>query len=125
MTAEEFTRQLPPLTNNPLSMKPPFVFNGLSARVFPLRANLDTLQHLCDGYLNMVPPEAGFFRATVPYVYLSVLDYGQMSEAIMRGGWFSQTEVFFSVMVEWYKQIEGQWVFHDWGVITPYIFVND
>ncbi len=125
MTVDEFTKQLPILTNNPLPIKPPFVFNGMSVRVFPLRASLDSLQQLCDGYLNFVPPEAGRFRALAPYVFLMVLDYGQVAEAVTRIGWFAQLEVFFSVPVEWYKRVNGQWVFQGWAVITPYVFVND
>ncbi|HKD06495.1 MAG TPA: hypothetical protein VKB79_11390 [Bryobacteraceae bacterium] len=125
MTTEEFTRELPPFTNDPLPLKPPFVFNGVSARVFPLRANLDALQQVCNGYLNIVPEEAGRFRASVPYVYLMVLDYGQIAETVARTGWFAQVEVFFGVPVEWYKLVNGQWAFHDWAIITPYIFVDD
>ncbi len=124
MTPDEFTRQLPLLANNPLPFKPPFVFNGLSSRVFPLRANLDALQRLCNGYMNFVPESVGRFRASVPYVFLSVLDYGQVAEA--RGlGWFAQTEVFFAVSLDWYKKVNGRWVFHDWATITPFIYVND
>jgi hypothetical protein len=60
----------------------------------------------------------------VPYVFLSVLDYGQVAES--RGlGWFAQTEVFFAVSLEWYKKVNGHWVFHDWATITPFIYVND
>ncbi len=125
MSRDAFARQLPKFTNNALPVKPPFMFNGMSTRVFPLRANLDALQHLCDGYLNIVPPEAGYFRASVPYVYLMVLDYGQIAEAVVQVGWFAQLEVFFSVPVEWYKLVNGRWVFHDWAVFTPYVFVND
>ncbi|HEY3704364.1 MAG TPA: hypothetical protein VGL22_04835 [Terracidiphilus sp.] len=125
MTADEFTARLPDLTNNPLPIKPPFVFNHLSSRVFPLRAHLGTLQRVCDGYLNFVPPEAGYFRVPMPYVYVMVLDYGQVTEAVARIGWFAQTEVFFMIPLEWYKFVGGQWVFHDWAVITPYVFVND
>jgi len=125
MTPKEFASQLPLLTNNPLPIKPPFVFNGISARVFPLRASLDSLQQLCDGYLNFIPPGAGRFRAYMPYVFLMVLDYSQVSEAVTRVGWFAQFELFFSVPVEWYKLVNGQWVFHDWAVFTPYIFVDD
>jgi hypothetical protein len=33
--------------------------------------------------------------------------------------------VYFGVPVEWYKVVHGRWVFHDWAVLTPYIFVND
>ncbi len=125
MTRDEFTRQLPDFANSELDIKPPLLFRGVSARVFPLRASLDVLQQLCDGLLNMVPDEAGRFRASLPYVFLVLLDYGRMSEAVARTGWFSQFEVYFGVPVEWYKRVGGEWIFHDWGVITPYIFVND
>ena len=125
MTPEEFTAGLPKFALNELGVIPPLVFRGVSARFFPLRASLNVLQQLCDSYLNIVPPEAGHFRVPMPYVYLVVLDYGQMGESEMRTGWFSQVEVYFGVPVEWYKRVRGQWVFHDWGVITPYIFVND
>lgn len=125
MTEDAFAARLPELTNNPMPLRPPYVFNNMSVRVFPLRASLAALQQLCDGYLNFVPPEVGYFRASAPYVMLMVLDYGQVSEAVSRVGWFSQLEVFFSIQVEWYKRVNGRWVFHDWAVITPYIFVND
>jgi hypothetical protein len=125
MTSEEFTNQLPVFANDPLPIKPPFAFKGLSARIFPLRANLDALQQLCNGYLNFVPPEVGRFRAVVPYVYLAMLDYGQISEVVTSLGWFAQVEVFFCVPVEWYKVVNGKWVFHDWAVITPFIYVDD
>ncbi|MEQ8660823.1 MAG: hypothetical protein RLW62_08400, partial [Gammaproteobacteria bacterium] len=123
MGQNEFTANLPYLTTDPLPIEPPFAFNGLSARVFPLRSNLDALQQLVNGYLNIVPPEVGRFRVSVPYVYLSMLDYGQISEAVL--GWFAQVEVFFCVPVEWYKVVNGRWTFHDWAVITPFIYVDD
>lgn len=125
MTAKQLTQRLPILTENPLPIQPPFVFNGMSARVFPLRAHLDTLQRVCDGFLNFVPPQAGYFRAPMPYVFMMVLDYGQVAEAVQRVGWFAQTEVFFMVPLEWYKLVNGSWVFHDWAVLTPYVFVDD
>lgn len=125
MTPEEFTAKLPNLTSNPLPIQPPFVFNGMSSRVFPLRAHLGTLQRLVDGYMNFIPPQAGYFRVPVPYVYVMVLDYGQVTEAVARIGWFAQTEVFFMIPLEWYKMVNGKWVFYDWAVITPYVFVND
>lgn len=125
MTRQEFTEKLPPFISSQLGITPPLMFRGVSARFFPLRANLDILQQLVDSYLNIVPPEAGRFRVPLPYVQLVVLDYGQMGESEMRTGWFSQVEVYFGVAVEWYKYVRGQWVFHDWAVITPYIFVND
>jgi len=125
MTPEEFTNQLPPFANDPARTKPPFVFKNMSVRVFPLRASLDALQQVCDSYLNFVPPEVGRFRAVMPYVMLSILDYGQISEAVDSIGWFAQAEVYFGIPIEWYKLIRGRWVFHDWAVITPFIFVDD
>jgi hypothetical protein len=125
MTAKEFIHRLPLLTNNTLPAKPPIIFNNLSARVFPLRANLDTLQQVVSGYLNIVPQEAGYFRVAMPYCYLMMLDYGQISQAVARTGWFAQVEVFFSIPVEWYKLVDGRLVFHDWAIVTPYIFVDD
>ena len=125
MTGEKFSDTLPRFAGEQLGIKPPLLFNRVSARIFPLRANLDTLQQLCDQYLNFVPREAGYFRAVLPYVNLVLLDYGHMGESMMRTGWFSQIEVYFGLTVEWYKLVRGQWQFHDWGVITPYIFVTD
>jgi hypothetical protein len=125
MTPEQFTEQLPRFASDELGVAPPLVFRHVSARVFPLRANLDILQQFCNNYLNIIPDEAGYFRAPLPYVLLAVLDYSQIGEQITNAGWFSQVEVYFGVPVEWYKCVNGQWVFQDWGVITPYIFVND
>src|ERR1700719_4441596 len=100
MTRQEFTEKLPPFISSQLSITPPLMFRGVSARFFPLRANLDILQQLVDSYLNIVPPEAGHFRVSLPYVQLVLLDYGQMGESEMRTGWFSQVEVYFGVAVE-------------------------
>jgi hypothetical protein len=125
MTAEQFKKQLPDFASSELKIRPPLTFRHVSARMFPLRANLDILQQLCDSFLNIVPREAGYFRAPVPYVFLAVLDYGQMGEKELNDGWFSQVEVYFGVPVEWYRWESGRFVFHDWALITPYIFVND
>jgi hypothetical protein len=125
MTPEQFSEQLPQFASDELAVAPPLVFRRVSARIFPLRANLDILQQLCNSYLNIIPVEAGYFRAPFPYVLLVVLDYGQMGAQVTTAGWFSQVEVYFGVVVEWYKCVQGEWVFQDWGVITPYIFVND
>ena len=125
MTPEEFTRQLPPIANDQVRFKPPFEFKNLSVRAFPLRASLDALQQVCINYLNIVPPEVGCFRAMVPYAYLALLDYGEISEVEKSLGWFAQTEVYFGVPVEWYQFVNGKWTFRDWAVITPFIFVDD
>src|SRR5262245_36682907 len=125
MTPEGFTHGLPDFANDTVRVRPPFEFKDLSVRVFPLRASLDALQQVCNNYLNIVPPEVGRFRAIVPYAYLALLDYGKISEIVSSVGWFAQTEVYFGVPVEWYQVVKGRWVFRDWAVITPFIYVDD
>ncbi|MGP1676449.1 MAG: hypothetical protein ACTS6J_04750 [Burkholderiales bacterium] len=130
MRAKTHATHLPPFSDPrgsvySLPMKPPFSFEGMTARVFPLRANLASLQRFCNNYLNFIPPEAGRFRAVVPYVYYIMLDYGRMAIDIANIGWFSQREFLFCVPIQWYRVINGQWCFHDWAIVTPFIYVND
>ena len=127
MPLQQPTGQHPLLTEDPLAIVPPFTFNGLSARFFPLAANLDTMQQLCNSYLNFVPPEVGRFRVAAPFAYLAVLNYEKIAELSRASsvGWFAQVEMFFAVPLMWYKVINGNWVFHDFAVITPFVYVND
>ena len=68
-----------------LPVRPPFQFTGVTARVFPLKANMARLAAFCDAYVNMdIPPEIVHYRPALPYVYLMVLDYGSMSSASMH-----------------------------------------
>ena len=108
-----------------LNVVPPFPFEGMTARVFPLRASLDALQQFCDSYMNIVPPELGRFRAMSPYVQLMILDYGKMAVKVRNVGWMAQREVLFSFPVEWYRVVDGKWLFHDWATISPFIYVDD
>lgn len=104
---------------------PPFDFDGVTLRVFPLRARLDRLQRFVDGYANLLPREAGYFRAFMPYVYLMVINYGRMSIDAENLGWVSQHEVTFSVPLEWYRERGGRLVFQDWAYISPFIYVDN
>src|SRR3989442_135198 len=81
---------------------PPFHFEGMTTRFFPLRARLPVLQNFVDRYLNIIPPELGRFRAFLPYVYLLLVDYGKMALQASNLGWLAQHEVGFMVPVEWY-----------------------
>jgi hypothetical protein len=125
MAQEFFRTQEPPVTFNTLPLTPPFALEGLTARVFPLRSSLDSLQRFCDSYLNFLPKEIGRFRAFVPYTYMMIIDYGRLAPVVANLGWFAQREIFFAVPVQWYKVVNGQWRFHDWAVMTPYIFVDN
>jgi hypothetical protein len=117
--------KLPPFSGPALPIEPPFYFKNMTSTVFPLRAQVDSLQRFCDSYLNIVPEQVGRFRASAPYVLLMVLDYGKVALQAKNLGWFAQREVMFGVPVEWYKVVDGQWVFHDWATVAPFIYVDD
>ncbi|MEQ1693884.1 MAG: hypothetical protein ABMA00_21525, partial [Gemmatimonas sp.] len=108
-----------------LPVQPPFPFEGMSARAFPLRASLGSLQRFVDSYLNHIPPELGRFRVPAPFVTLMLLDYGRMAIEVGNYGWLAQREILFSIPLEWYKVINGKWQFHDWATIAPFIYVDD
>jgi hypothetical protein len=105
---------------------PPFLFDGVTARIFPLRAHYHTLSYLCDTYLNR-DSQIARFRPCAPYVFLSILNYGRMSstsENAAHYGWVSQNEVFFAVPIVWEERINGRWVFRGWSCVCPFIFVD-
>ncbi|HRI65561.1 MAG TPA: hypothetical protein PK156_15035 [Polyangium sp.] len=107
-----------------LPLEAPFSIQGQTAHIFPLRANLYTLQMFVDGYANIIPPELGYFRAFLPYVQLMVLDYGALKLNVANLGFLSQYETMFTIPVEWYRRENGQLVFHDYAWLTPFIFVD-
>ncbi len=103
--------------------KPPSSFQGVTSRVFPLRANMSRLRRFCDHYLN-VAPEIVQFRPFLPYVYLMVLDYGRMASEVRNMGFVSQREVAFTVPLEWYD-VERGMRFVDFAAVSPFIYVDD
>src|SRR5688572_22949545 len=104
-TVEAFTNTRPTVTNDPLAIKPPFEFRGLSARIFPLRASLDALQQLSNDYLTVLPPQVGRFRVVVPHVYPDILDYAQITAHGPPIGGFAQTEEVFAVPVRCHQDV--------------------
>jgi hypothetical protein len=103
---------------------PPFEFEGVTMRVFPLRAKVEIIQRFIDAYLNVVPHEVGYFRAYLPYVFLDIINYGRMSAVAANLGWLSQREIAFSVPLEWYEKRGGRLVFRDWAYLSPFIYVD-
>lgn len=104
---------------------PPFSFDGVTTRIFPLRAHRHALQRLCDTYLNLFPDEIQF-RPLAPYAILSLLNYGRMSystETAAHYGWVAQNEVYFGVPLEWKRRVGNRWLYGA-GVVAPYIFVD-
>ena len=112
-----------------LTFRPPLLFREVTARVFPLKANIARLAEFCDQYLNMdVPDEIVHFTPALPYVYFMALNYGGMSATTVeaqRLGWVSQHEAFFLVPLERWRREHGKLVFKGWTCATPFIFVDD
>ena len=101
-----------------------FDFQGVTARVFPIKANMSRLSTFCEHYLNNeLPASIAYFRPYMPFVYLMVLNYGRMADQTF--GYVSQREVAFTVPLEWYREENGKLVFQDWACVTPFIFVDD
>jgi len=104
---------------------PPFEFQKVVLRNFPLSANFRTLTRFCDEYLNIADPFV-HFRPAVPFVVLSIVNYGKMSRAAGNLGWTSQNEILFAVPVEWYERdANGQLTFKGLAQVSPFIFVDD
>ena len=57
-----------------LTLTPPFEFDGVMMRVFPLRANMEQVQSFIDAYLNVAPKEVAHFQTFLPYVYLMIIN---------------------------------------------------
>ncbi|HEY3570276.1 MAG TPA: hypothetical protein VGP73_20265 [Thermoanaerobaculia bacterium] len=108
-----------------LAVTPPFSFYGVTARVFPLRARMNSLRNFCDRYLN-VAREVCEFRPALPYVFLVVLDYGRMAIEELNLGWISQNEIFFGVPLSmWRPDRLGRPELQKWVLNTPFIVVDD
>ena len=112
-----------------LTAVPPFVFRNVTARIFSLRANMAVLRTFCDQYLNMnIPPTIVHYSPALPYVYLEILNYGSMSYTSVQAqnlGWVSQHEVTFMVLLQRWRQENGELVFKDWATVCPFIYVDD
>ncbi len=103
---------------------PPYEFNGVTMRFFPLRAKLSRLQSFCDRYLNLMPPEIAEFRPSLPYVFLQLINYGEMTGQMQRGGWVSQNELVFSIFLDWFRLDNGKYVFERTAAVAPFILVD-
>ncbi len=112
-----------------LFVRPPFLFRNVTARSFPLRANTAVLTNFCNNYLNMdVDPSIVHYAPALPYVYLTIMNYGSMVAASVQAqnvGWVSQHEVAFMIIVQRWRKENGKLVFKDWATVSPFIFVDD
>ena len=104
---------------------PPYDFEEVTLRYFPLRANFHTLSLFVDDYLNVVPKEFAYFRPAMPFVLLCIVNYGRMAPGAGNLGWTAQNEVLFAVPIEWYALKDGEYVFQDVAQVTPFIWVDN
>ncbi|MBS0640736.1 MAG: hypothetical protein JSS43_12730, partial [Proteobacteria bacterium] len=114
-----------------VALKPPFLFREVTARVFPLKANMGRLAHFVDQQLNMdIPDTIVHFTPALPYVYFMVLNYGGLSpisRAAQHTGWIAQHEVTFTILLHrWQRNRDtGRLDFQGWASVSPFIFVDD
>ncbi len=108
-----------------MQLEPPFDFDGVTLRVFPLRARLHQLQRFVDDYLNLVPPQVARFRVPLPYAFLALINYGKMAVDAANMGWIAQREILFCVPLEWYRLEAGRYVFQGWAFVSPFIYVDN
>ncbi|HVZ06304.1 hypothetical protein [Rhodopila sp.] len=114
-----------------VALKPPFMFRAVTARVFPLKANMGRLTQFIDQYLNMdIPDTIVHFTPALPYVYFTVLNYGGMSptsRAAQHAGWIAQHEVTFTIPLQRWRRdpATAKLIFQDWASVSPFIYVDD
>lgn len=100
-------------------------FEGVTLRMFPLRANPHRLKQFCDRYLN-IAPQIAHFRPAGPFVFLMAINYGRMSAEAVHSQWIAQREFMFTIPLEWHEVgSDGRKVFKDWASVSPFIFVDD
>lgn len=101
--------------------------SGLRVDTFPLAADRDVLREFCDAWFNAtVPPEIAVFKPAAPLVLCSLIHYPEMEdELVWKTGAQSQNELYFLVPIARYRVVAGKEKFVEYGITTPYIFVDN
>jgi hypothetical protein len=100
-------------------------YSDVVTQIFPLKASMNRLQEFCDSYLNLDEDPPLYFKPAAPWVLMQVVDYGQMATTSKNLGWFSQHELAFGVPLRCYKKEKDEWVFVEWAMVFPFIFVDN
>lgn len=108
-----------------LTSVPPYRFDGVTIRTYPLRARINRLRDFCDDYLNLMPKEIALFRPSLPYVFLQLVHYGHISPELRNVGWVSQHEIAFTIFLDWFKEVGGRLEYQDTAAVSPFIFVDE
>ncbi len=102
-------------------------FPDVGMRFYPLRADIVRLQQVCDSYLNFTsepddrPPV--YFKPAAPFVLMQTVNYNRLE--IENIGWLVQHEAIFSIPIEWYERKGDAWVFKDWAMTYPFIYLDN
>jgi hypothetical protein len=100
-------------------------YSDVVTQIFPLKASMSRLQEFCDSYLNLDEDLPLYFKPAAPWVLMQVVDYGEIATTSQNLGWFSQHELAFGVPLRCYKKEKNEWVFVDWAMVFPFIFVDN
>src|SRR5580704_16537649 len=100
-------------------------YSNVVTQIFPLKASMNRMQEFCDSYLNLDENLPLYFKPAAPWVLMQVVDYGEMATTSRNLGWFSQHELAFGVPLRCYKKEKNEWVFVDWAMVFPFIFVDN
>jgi hypothetical protein len=106
-------------------------YPGVVTQVYPLPAQITALQEVCDELLNSLgskeDPLPVCFKPAAPWVLAQVCNYGKVDfdKASKGHSWFSQHEVAVGFPIAWYTVKDGKWVFRDWAMLYPFIFVDN
>lgn len=95
-------------------------------QIFPLAADPEKLTDLCNQWFNeKVPNAISVVRPVVPVVFCGVLSYDDTGPAFKwNTGVVAQNEMYFLVALERYRLEGGRLRFVEYGIFTPYIFVD-
>jgi hypothetical protein len=101
-------------------------FPQVGMRFYPLRADIVRLQNVCDTYLNFIDPPGDrppvYFKPAAPFVLMQTVNYDKLE--IDKIGWLIQHEAIFSIPIEWYELVDKRWVFKDWAMTYPFIYLD-
>ena len=100
-------------------------YSDVVTQIFPLKASMNRMREFCDSYLNLDEDLPLYFKPAVPWVLMQVVDYGEIATTSRNLGWFSQHELAFGVPLRCYKKEKNEWVFVDWAMVFPFIFVDN
>lgn len=117
---------LPPYRPVPsdLQLVPPYRFQQLEIRSFPLRADPVRLQELVDR-LNIAPPEVCEFRAVGDLAFMQLAVYPYLQSMVKPAGWFTENELSFNILVACGKRVNGKFVADALAYYFPFIYVDN